>query len=365
MFLFKGKEYIQIESNKFTEDMNIMCNIYYRYKDALFLIINSSTLTSEAVNKIKRIAVIYDGIYIESKYLNSILKEFFDSQTDKNNAQLDLHYENIHLKSQSIMQNVKYSSTIPMKITEELSEEVCEMVINTSAASIIQLINNVRRVDEYLFMHGTNVGIINGLMGKWLNLSKEDMARLVKVGLLHDVGKAKIPPQIINKPGKLTDQEFEIIKLHPVFSYEIAKRSNEKDIDILNGIRGHHEKINGTGYPDNLRNNEICLFARITIISDIYDAMVSKRVYKDAHSPFEVLDEFSQGRFSNLDMELVNVFLSNMPIELLDKFVLLSNGSIGKIIYINSNNFIYPIVETQGKIILTNERLKCVSMYNA
>ena len=89
-----------------------------------------------------------------------------------------------------------------MKITEELSEEVCE-IYKYFICIHHQLINNVRRVDEYLFMHGTNVGIINGLMGKWLNLSKEDMARLVKVGLLHDVGKQK-STQIINKHRKLT-----------------------------------------------------------------------------------------------------------------------------------------------------------------
>ena len=92
--------------------------------------------------------------------------------------------------------------------------------------------------------------------------------------------------------------------------------------------------------------------------------MISKRVYKDAHSPFEVLDEFSQGRFSNLDLNIVNVFLDNMPIELIGKPVLLSDGSIGKILYINSANFMYPIVETNGEIVLTNEKLKCVAMYN-
>lgn len=365
MFLFKGKEYIQIELDKFIEDMYIVCDIYYRYKNELFLIINSSTLTSEAIEKIRKIAAIYDGIYIESKYHNHVLKEYFERQTDKKNTLLSYEYVNINLKTQSIIENATYTSTIPLKITEELSEEICEMVVNISAASIIQLINNVRRVDEYLFMHSTNVGILNGLIGKWLNLSKEDIARLVKLGLLHDVGKAKIPPQIINKPGKLSDQEFEVIKLHPVFSYEIAKRSNEKDIAVLNGIRSHHEKMNGTGYPDNLKNDEIPLFAKITTISDIYDAMISKRVYKDAHSPFEVLDEFSQGRFSNLDMGIVNVFLDNMPIELLGKPVLLSDGSIGKILHINSANFLYPIVETDGEIILTNEKIKCVSMYNA
>lgn len=365
MFLFKGKEFIQIEPDKFIEDMFVVCNVYYRYKNELFLIITSSTLASEPVDKIKKMGVTYDGIYIESKYLNDVLREFFERQTKKNNALLDYDYINIGLKSQSIIESVTYTNTIPLKITEELSEEICEMVMNISAYSIIQLINSVRKVDEYLFIHSTNVGIINGLIGKWLNCSKEDIARLVKLGLLHDVGKAKIPSQIINKPGKLSDQEFEVIKLHPVFSYEIAKRSNEKDIAVLNGIRSHHEKMNGTGYPDNLKYDEIPLFSKITTVSDIYDAMISKRVYKKAHSPFEVLDEFSQGKFSNLDMNIVNVFLDNMPIELLGKPVLLSNGSVGKILYINSANFLYPIVETDGEILLTNEELKCVSMYNA
>ena len=98
MFLFRGTEFVQIEPDKFIEDMFVVCNVYYRYKNELFLIITSSTLASEPVDKIKKMGVTYDGIYIESKYLNDVLREFFERQTKRNNALLDYDYINIGLK---------------------------------------------------------------------------------------------------------------------------------------------------------------------------------------------------------------------------------------------------------------------------
>jgi HD-GYP domain-containing protein (c-di-GMP phosphodiesterase class II) len=126
----------------------------------------------------------------------------------------------------------------------------------------------------------------------------------------------------------------------------------------------HHEKLNGTGYPNGIKLDQLSLFARVTAVSDVYDAMVAKRPYKDRNSPFKILAEFALHKFSHLDISIVNIFLEKMPAALAGKNVLLSDGRIAKIVYINPHNFTYPIVEIEGNLISTSPDLECVSMEN-
>ncbi|MEG1943738.1 MAG: HD domain-containing phosphohydrolase, partial [Angelakisella sp.] len=131
---------------------------------------------------------------------------------------------------------------------------------------------------------------------------------------------------------------------------------------VLAAARGHHEKLNGQGYPDGLSGDAVGLYSRITSISDIYDAMVATRVYKDPLSPFDVLDQFAKDKFSNLDIQLVNTFLDKMSLDLVGKKVLLSNGDMGNVIYVERENLAFPIVRVDDCTIITNENLKVISL---
>jgi len=256
------------------------------------------------------------------------------------------------------------SKVVDKNLTQVLSSSIKDKIMLADAADILQVINGLKNEDDYLYTHSTNVAFLNGLIGKWLKLPESDINKLTKIGLLHDLGKIMIPDEILNKPAKLTPEEFEIIKTHPTHSFNILVQSGETDVDILLGVRSHHEKVNGTGYPDKLPFEKITLFARITTISDIYDAMVSKRPYKKLHSPFEVLTEFAEGRFNDLDTHLINVFLTNMPKELIGKNTLLSDGSIATVVYINPANYSFPIVKVGEKVFTTSPEVRCISIYD-
>lgn len=177
-------------------------------------------------------------------------------------------------------------------------------------------------------------------------------------GLLHDVGKTKIPEEVLNAPRKLTEEEYKIIQMHPVYSYEMLRQGGF-DERVRLAARHHHEKINGTGYPDKLKEEEISLFARITAVSDIYDAMVSKRSYKEERLPLDVFDMFYQSKYDGLDMNLVMIFLNNMRKSFINKKVVMSDGQIGNIKYIPPNDSDHPIIECGQTIKQTNRNWYC------
>ncbi|MBQ6888869.1 MAG: HD-GYP domain-containing protein [Lachnospiraceae bacterium] len=231
---------------------------------------------------------------------------------------------------------------------EPVIQQISEKLNDVDPILIFSCINFPRPMDEGLQRHCLNVAFLNGLMGEWLNLPKEDIRLLVMAGLLHDIGKTKIPEEVLNAPRKLTKEEFAVMRNHPVFSYEMMEKGFDERVRLT--ARHHHEKMDGKGYPDGLAGDEISLFARITAVSDIYDAMVSKRVYKEGRLSLDVFDSFYKQKYDGLDMDLVMIFLKNMRKNFLNKKVIMSDKIIGEIMYIPPNDCANPIVKS-GKII--------------
>ena len=244
----------------------------------------------------------------------------------------------------------------------ELADDIRKQVLEVEATMVIQAVNRIRKSDEYLHTHTLNVAYLNGLMGKWLNLNETEQRELVECGLLHDVGKLGIDQGILNKPARLTAEEFEEVKRHPTISMEMLMKSGIHSLAILNGVYQHHEKVNGTGYPLGLKSDEISINARITAISDIYDAMVTKRVYKDPHSPFVILNEFAQEGYSELDIKYINIFINCMTEELKGHTVIMNDGSEAIVLMTNPRNLLFPMVSINGEIVTTNSELYCVRM---
>jgi HD-GYP domain-containing protein (c-di-GMP phosphodiesterase class II) len=203
-------------------------------------------------------------------------------------------------------------------------------------------------------------------MAKWLRYDKKRHDELVKTGLLHDIGKLLIPPEVLNKPARLTPDEFAMIKKHSVFSFEMLVNSGIREKALLLGVLQHHEKLNGSGYPYGLAAKDITDFARITSISDIYDAMIAKRAYKDAQSPFVILENFAEEGYSMLDIKLVKLFIDCMIGELKGKFMVLSDGSVAKVVMVNERHLRFPMMELEdGTVISTSPELFCKKLYNA
>ena len=222
---------------------------------------------------------------------------------------------------------------------------------------IVNCMNEMRTTDEYLYTHSINVSLLSMLIGKWLKYDYKKVKALVTAGFLHDIGKGRISPEILNKPDALTDNEFEEIKKHPAYGYQIAEKIPEVSDDILKAILMHHEREDGSGYPLGLNSEQIHDFAKIVAVADVYDAMTSNRVYRAMICPFDVIESMERDNFGTLDHRVVSVFLKNIASYYMGDFVKLSNGDIGEVVYINPFNISKPIIRAANSYIdLSNEK---------
>lgn len=163
--------------------------------------------------------------------------------------------------------------------------------------------------DYYTHTHSINVSIYSLSLAKFIGLKDKDLEDMGMSSMLHDLGKSRVDWEIINKNGKLSDAEFEQMKKHPGSGYEIAVEMGITDKRILAGIRSHHEKLDGKGYPDGLNDKQISLFPRIIAVCDVFDALTTKRSYKDAMTSFEAIKIMKEHMSTHLDMRLVNTLI--------------------------------------------------------
>ena len=304
------------------------------------------------------------NIYVKKEKRDQILSENMYFTAVQRNIEKKVGYDQMKSIAREFMSCVHETGMVPSQSVDVLAKEIHEKLSSYDNSLIMQCLNGIRETDEYLYVHSLNVGFLNAMIANWAGLDHDLCMKLTRAGLVHDLGKLKISPDILNKPGKLSELEYAAIKRHPEFGCNILRASGEEDPVILDVVRHHHERLNGTGYPDQVRD-ELSVGARITAISDIYDAMVSERPYKGATSPFFILQELADTSFSGLDMKYVQIMLKHMGAELIGKLVLLSNGAVAKVEYISEKNFRYPIVSVDGEIVQTNEELYCVRVYTA
>ena len=205
------------------------------------------------------------------------------------------------------LEDVKNGTRIDIKQSERFVDEMIDSVMRNADALVS--LSKLRAFDEYTFTHSINVAVLSLAFGKHLKLNREAMQVLGSSALFHDVGKALIPEEILNKPGRLTDEEFAVIKSHPAKGHEIMKKQVGIDKRILRGIAEHHEKINGNGYPRRLSGDKIGLMGKLISLADVYDALASRRVYKTSYNHDMVRAIIMQDRGTHFDPRLVDAFL--------------------------------------------------------
>ena len=230
--------------------------------------------------------------------------------------------------------------------------EQCESLFKSKTSlELLDMLGNMRNVEDPLYSHSLNVGLISRALGKWLQLPLEDVNTLTLAGLLHDIGKTQIPPEILNKPGKYTDEEYAIMKTHPVHGKKIL---NDKGFDprILYAALQHHERCDGSGYPRGLEEDEIDDFANIVAIADVYDAMTSARAHRDPLCSFQVINQFEQEGLKKYKTKFILTFLERIANTYNNSRVMLNNAKTGRVIYINRSNLSRPVIQLDtGEII--------------
>lgn len=210
-----------------------------------------------------------------------------------------------------------------------IAGQLMDSVLKDDAVAID--LGMLRVSDDYTFRHSVDVSAMSIIIGKACNLEKEELREIAIAGLLHDVGKAKIPAEILNKPGKLEEKEFEYMKQHSIFGYQILKEKQFYSDNIMKAVLQHHEKLNGKGYPLNSSGDQICKYARIIAISDVFDALVNKRVYKQPFPKGEAL-EMIMSMTQELDIDIMGRFLESIILYPVGSTVLLSTGEYAKVI---------------------------------
>lgn len=255
---------------------------------------------------------------------------------------------------------IRFFKEVPLNSMRELASNSIEPLVNTTG--VINHINMVRRQDDYTFHHSVNVAVICGVLGKWLGYTGEKLKDLILAGLLHDVGKTQIPLEILNKPGKLTEEEMEIMRLHTTRGYKLVKDTPDIPGGIVHGILQHHERFDGSGYPLGVPGDKIHRFAKIIAIADIYDAMTSDRVYHRKVSPFAVVEMIVEEMFNKLDPEIGSVFLNNVRDYFVGNIVELNDGRQAEVIYLGQFMAARPIVVTEDREYIDLEHNKNLSI---
>lgn len=206
------------------------------------------------------------------------------------------------------------------------------------------MLHNSRTLDDSVYAHCINVALISRMIGKWLKIPAEDLETLTLAGLLHDIGKTKIPEEVLNKQGKLTDEEFQLMCSHAQLSYDILKPLPLDD-HVKKAALMHHERCDGSGYPSHLTTDAIDDYALIIAIADVYDAMTAARAYRAPLCPFQVIAEFEKDGLQKYKPKFILTFLQRIASTYQNNHVLLSDGRAANIILLNQNHLSKPLVQ--------------------
>lgn len=261
------------------------------------------------------------------------------------------------------------SEEVRMKTIESLKTlnlDACRVMANAIVDELLQKSGisfdmvNIASFDNYTYVHSLNVAVLSVIVGIGFGLSNDRLNLLSQAALLHDIGKTKISLDILNKKEKLTDQEMEIIRSHPQEGYNMVKDNLKMSAVVKNVILSHHENEDGSGYPRHLKGDDIHFFAKIIHVCDVYDALVTNRVYRKAMNPAEALEYLMSNCcvMFNIDcvqkiMEYVSPYPTGITVEL-------SNGEQAIVIQQNSVNRVRPKVV----IIKTKEEIDLMKVLN-
>lgn len=219
-----------------------------------------------------------------------------------------------------------------------------------TGGSVFDMLHNMRQYDDFTYMHSMNVSLICNVFAKWLGMSAADVDILTLGGLLHDIGKLKIPDNIIRKPEKLSPAEYNIIKTHSLQGYNILKDKNIDD-NVKQCALMHHERCDGSGYPLGLTDDKINSYAKIVAIADVYDAMTAARIYRGPLCPFKVISIFESEGLQKYDGHYILTFLEHVATTYMNNRVKLNNGMEGDVIFMNRHQYSRPMLQCGDKFI--------------
>lgn len=207
---------------------------------------------------------------------------------------------------------------------KQIAKRMVEEILSHGNVSLD--LKDLRSYDDYTFAHSVNVAVYCGVIGMGMGMGEAELGNLVTAALLHDLGKLQIPDEILNKPGRLTNEEYQIMKAHAQLSYQIISERWDISAFVKEAVLHHHENIDGSGYPDGIDSSQMTIFGKILHVADVYDALTSKRPYKEPYSPCEASEYLMGGCGILFDQKVVEKFLEYVPLYPKGTMVTLSDG---------------------------------------
>lgn len=274
----------------------------------------------------------YERVYVPSKIKETPEFKAFKENYDREVEQLEVTFQDIiSMQAQKI------------GISELCQKATCMLDDTRGGIHVFDILHNMRDYDDNTFNHSMNVALICNVFADWMHMSNMEKEIATVCGLLHDIGKLRIPENIVKKAARLTDEEYDLIKTHPMEGYNILFESRFIS-SVQNAALMHHERSDGSGYPLGLKGNQIDKFAKMVAIADVYDAMTAARVYRGALCPFKVIEMFEQEGLSMFDAEYILVFMENIVQTYIKNWVRLSNGKEGEIVMLNKQKLSRPVI---------------------
>lgn len=339
-------------------------------KTGRVLIARGTLLDTYLIEGLRRLGI--NGVYIREGEDDEpvTVDEVISVQAQKTIDKLEVADRTRVKLSESVKKRVQegisylYSNTDAENFadaTKSIAADLLKAIDDNDALAID--IGMLKVSDEYTFKHSVDVATMAMVVGKKMGLSQEEVYDIGVAGLLHDIGKSKIPNEVLNKPGRLTDEEFAIMKQHPLIGYNILKSNKGLKDTIKYAVLQHHEKINGKGYPMGAESDTITPFAKILAVVDIYDALVTERPYKAAFSQRDAV-EMLMAMTYELDMDALKGFLGSVILYPVGCIIELSNGERAKVVENFSDYILRPkVVEIKtGKVYDLAHDLNCANI---
>ncbi|WP_309118370.1 HD-GYP domain-containing protein [Paenibacillus sp.] len=215
--------------------------------------------------------------------------------------------------------------------------------------TLFGLLSGLQAKDDYTFRHNIGVAVISTMIGKWLGLDSDKLQTLTLAAALHDIGKVKIEDDILNKPGKFTDEEYALMKRHTTYGHEILSGRNDLPPEVPLVALQHHERMDGRGYPFGISGDKMSYNSKIVAVADVFHAMTSNRVYRGEIPFYKVLLQMKEDAFGKMDPFICNLFVHRMMEMSIGSEVLLSNQATGNIVLVFPDDPIHPLVQVDNQ----------------
>lgn len=327
------------------EDMTLGKSLYG--KNGELLLASGCVLKPAYCSKIRELG--FNGVYINDENSKDI--EILNVISDELRMKTVQSIKDVFINAESKSSEAAMERSI-LETKKLIKNIIDEIMLNKDI--MVNMID-LKVYDDYTFYHSVNTTVLSIILGVALGMNKEDLNRLGLAALFHDIGKIFIAKDILNKPSKLTKAEMHDMKKHSEYGYRYAKETFQLPLHSSVGIYQHHEKYDGTGYPEGASQDGISIFARIITIADSYDALTSDRTYRKAELASEAMEYIMAGSGTNFDPDLVFLFTRKVAAFPVGTYVQLSDGQVGIVAYNYEDCCMRPRIKLLSGI-MKNER---------